>query len=246
MKNWKGDINMKIVQIINLKTLFILVILSMILIEIISCSSNTGPEKDDNICDPSKYIDTTRQYFYYYDDKPKYLTLAKDLFCAKYDSILTIAEIEENLSEYNIVKIGKLPYDNYFLKTPKDKRAEEFYTFYEYDTDCGFGNQKIAEHANPIFWARPGIDSSLIILTDEFIVMIDTTKMNTDDLIAINSKYYVKIHKRSLYDKRDYILKVTKESKFNALDMANLYQDSSFAIISAPNYLELGINPYKK
>ena len=244
MKIWKGEITMKIVSIINLKALIILVILGMILVEIIGCSSNTGPEKDDNICDPSKYIDTTRQYFYYYYDKPIYLTLAKDLFCAKYDSNLTIAEIEENLSEYNITKIRKLPYDNYFLKTPKGKRAEEFYTFYGYDTDCGFGNQKEVEYATPIFWYRHGIDSSFIIITDEFVVKIDTAKMNTDDLIAVNNKYHVKIQKRSLYDKSSYILKVTKESMFNALDMANFYNDSVDVKYADPGFLELGINPY--
>ena len=246
MKNWKGEINMKIVLIFNLKALIILIILGMILIEIISCSSNTGPEKDDNICDPSKYIDTTRQYFYYYDDKPKYLTLAKDLFCAKYDSILTIAEIEENLSEYNIIKIGKLPYDNYFLKTPKGKRAEEFYTFYGYDTDCGFGNQNEVEYAKPIFWYRPGIDSSLIILTDEFGVVIDTSKINIDDLNTINNKYNVEIIGQSQYDKRDFRLKITKDSQFNALDMANLYNDSVDVKFAEPFFLQLGINPYKK
>lgn len=213
----------------------------IIFLHLVSCKKDFTGLVHEEQCDPTNFIDTTRSYFYYYFDVRKYLTLAPDLFFVKFDSTIDLMTAEKLFSEYNIIKLGKFLYSNsYLVKPPRGKRAEEFFTFYGYETECGFGNKKIIECSTPIFWGKPGIDSSLIILTDEFMVEIDTSKSTFDELIEINKKYFVEFVDSLIYIDNVYLFKVTKASQLNALDMANLYQDSSYAKISEPDFKLFG------
>lgn len=192
-------------------------------------------------CNPTLYMDTSRVYFYYYQNQPHYLTLAADLLMIEFDSLLTIGEIDSLAARYDIFKLGKISYtENEFLyKVLEGKRAEEFYTFYGENTSCGLGNQPFVQYATPVFWFRPGIDSSLTILTDEFITKIDTTTMPLVKFWEINRKHNVELAEEYPYRPDVFILRVTKQSALNAMDMANLYQDSAYVIFAEPNLTQL-------
>lgn len=203
-------------------------------------TDTTSLEKGKDECNPLNYVDTTRTYFYYYFDEKIYLTLATDLFYAMFDSSIEHEVAEENFRQYAIINLGKLRYSNsYLLKPPKGRRAEEFYTFYGYDTDCGFGNQSTVEYATPVFWTNPGIDSSIIVATDKFHLRIDTLKMTENDLINFCSRYNVIIREKSPYNETRFKLSVTKSSPLNSFDMANLFQDSLDVLFAAPSFFEL-------
>ncbi|HFE64095.1 MAG TPA: hypothetical protein ENK14_06735 [Caldithrix sp.] len=193
-------------------------------------------------CDPTVFMDTTRTYFYYYHNQPLYLTIASDLLAVEFDSLLTVQEIDTILNKYRLYKIGRIARKITFLKVPFGKRAEEYFTFYGMNTNCGFGNQQVVQYATPVFWANPGIDSSLILLTDEFIIEIDTLVTTIERINKINWRHKVEILKQYPYNKNIYILKVTKQSDLCALDMANLYQDSSYVIWAEPNFF--GMTPW--
>lgn len=217
----------------------ILLIVAMSLMQLcLFCKKlSTGLTINNNECDPTEYIDTTRSYFYYYFDEKIYLTLATDIFLALYDSTVDIEKANQNLLKYDITTIYRFPSDNsLFLKAPEGKRAEEFYTSYGYDTDCGFGNQEFIEYVTPIFWINPGIDSSIFMLKDEFRLKIDTTIMTENDLVIFNSEFDVEIIKRGPSNKARFTLRVTKTSPYNALDMANLYQDSLNVLYAVPSF----------
>lgn len=192
-------------------------------------------------CNPILFIDTNRVYFYYYQNQPLYLTLAADLLMIEFDSLLTPGEIDSLAARYDIFKLGKISYtENEFLyKVLEGKRAEEFYTFYDENTSCGLGNQQFVQYATSVFWFRPGIDSSLTILTDEFITKIDTTTMPLVSFWEINRKHNVELAEEYPYRPDVFILRVTKQSDLNALDMANFYQDSAYVVYAVPNFTQL-------
>jgi hypothetical protein len=192
-------------------------------------------------CNPTLYMDTSRVYFYYYQNQPLYLTLAADLLMIEFDSLLTPGEIESLAARYDIFKLGKISYtENMFLyKVLEGKRAEEFYTFYGENTTCGLGNQPFVYYATPVFWLFPGIDSSLAMLTDEFIAKIDTTTMPLVRFWEINREHNVELAEEYPYQPYVFILRVTKQSVLNAMDMANLYQDSAYVVFAEPNLRQL-------
>jgi hypothetical protein len=127
------------------------------LLILVNCSTDTTGLDNKKECNPLDYVDTTRTYFHYYFEDKIYLTLATDLFYALFDSSVDRETAEANFVKYDITSLGKFSYRNaYLLKPPHGKRAEEFYTFYGHDVDCGFGNQEIVDYSTPIFWTYPG------------------------------------------------------------------------------------------
>jgi len=229
---------MKYASIINFVFSIIFLI---VLLHLVNCRTDTTSlDNNKKECNPGEFVDTTRTYFYYYFEDKIYLTLATDIFYALFDSSIDLQTAEDNFAEYGITFLGKFTYSNaYLLKPPNGKRAEEFYTFYGQEVDCGFGNQKIVNYSTPIFWTKPGIDSSILMLTDEFHLRIDTTKMTENDLINYCTKNNVKIREKSPYNETRFLISVTKSSPLNALDMANLFQDSLNVLFAAPSFLEL-------
>lgn len=197
-------------------------------------------------CNPTLYMDTSRVYFYYYQNQPLYLTLAADLLMIEFDSLLTVQEIDSLTTRYDIFKLGKISYtQNMFLyKVFEGRRAEEFYTFYGENTSCGLGNQPFVHYATPVFWLFPGIDSSLALLTDEFAARIDTTLTPLEQIDSINQRHSVEFmnNKNPIFS-NVFLLRVTKQSDLNALDMANFYQDSTSVIFAEPNLRQIIVWP---
>ena len=224
-------------------TYFLIFIVALLVLTLFnhSCIKNTSDlDNDKSNCDPSQFIDTTRSYFYYYSGGKIYLTLASDIFYTMYDSSVSIEAAEYNQSDYDIIKIGKFSRTNsYLLKPPEGKRAEEFFTFYGFDTDCGFGSQEFVQYSTPVFWFKPGIDSSLTILTDEFLAELDTAVFSFEKINKINKTHHVEFVQTTPVLYNWYLLKVNKNSDLNALDMAILYQDSAYTVLAAPNFHQL-------
>ena len=206
-----------------------------------NCSSLTDSEQTED-CNLLDYIDTTRSYYYNYFDEKIYLDLYTDLFFVRYDSTIDYISAKENFSKYKITEIRKITSINsYILKAPEGRRAEEFYTFYGTNIECGFASQDIIVYSTPVFWySDRNSDTSFTLITDEFIVDIDTTKHSFEDFMKINQKYSVELTQVREYFENSFILRVTKKSPLNALDMANMYQDSAYAKLSSPDFRLIG------
>ena len=82
------------------------------------------------------------------------------------------------------------------------------------------------------------MDSSVIVVNDQFAAKVDTT-MPLDNFWEINSRHNVEIVKEYPYRPDIFILRVTKQSDLNAMDMGNLYQDSAYAIWAAADFIGL-------
>ena len=88
--------------------------------------------------------------------------------------------------------------------------------------------------ANPVFLA----EGAEMIVTDEFIATfpVETGK---EDLQSINSAQHVEIVESIIGQANTYVLRVTQESRLDALSMANLYRESGWALESAPNFTRI-------
>lgn len=196
---------------------------------------NSAEEK----CDPSAFIDTSRIYFYYVEGERQFLTLIPDLLAVQFDSTASDDQIDSLFTQYGLMPLSILDAGRrrrFLVKVPPGKRAEEFFTFYGIETDCGFGNQDPVVYATPTFAAESPKGSKLL-LTNEFIVNLDTTIISLRQFDDINNRHHVEIVE--LLFSSVYLLKVTRKSYFNALDMANLYYNFDFIIFSEPNFLTL-------
>jgi hypothetical protein len=224
----------------------IALIISLILVFTINCEhSRINPIFED--CNPMVLIDTTRVYFKYYQGEKDTLKLIPILVHVAFDTNVADGRIESLFKEYGLKPAIIFPQTRltkvkaFTMFVPDGHRTEEYFTFYGRDTDCGFGNQIIVEYATPVFWAFPELpaDSSLLILTDEFVVKVDTAVSTLEQLEEINRRHNVELEDIYPYRAGVFILRVTKQSELNALDMANLYHELDEVVWAEPNFIQI-------
>lgn len=222
--------------------LIFLAISILLFIFVISCEHmRLNPETED--CDPTAFIDTTRIYFQYLSGGKDTLSFIPEVPHVAFDTIVTDNKMNSLFSEYELrgaIKFGLTNVKAFLMLVSDGKRAEEFFTFYGENTACGFGNQSTVNYATPVFWLLSEFpaDSSILMLTDEFLAKIDTTMISLDQINRINEQHYVELlEPLSTFDW--YLLRVTKQSDFNALDMANFYKEFGYAVAAAPNFFQL-------
>ncbi len=209
-----------------------------IFISLLWCCQDKAMNPKITECDPADFIDTTRVYFQYHRNEQITLELVPFVMRATLDSALTADETDSLFAEYELTVANRLGNNDFLLFTPKGKRPEEFFTLYGQDAECGFGNLAAVQYATPVFWTFPEIpaDSSVCMLTDEFLVKIDTTITSVQKLSDINADNSVELVKLASEFGPTFLLKVTKRSQFNALDMGNFYRESGYAAIASSNF----------
>lgn len=222
------------------KSIFLLLVLLMYWMA--SCEHNSGLNPGIEPCDPLALVDTNRTYFYYNFEEKIELRLVNSVFHAVLDSSLAESEIDSLFGSYGIDladRFTNFP-NRYLISVPQARRPEEFFTFYGQDTECGFGNQDMVMYATPVFWTFPHIpaDSSITILTDEFAVKIDTTIMGFEQLRSMNDSLEVELV-RPTFENIIFLLRVTRSSPYNAIDMANFYHESGRFSYATPVFLHL-------
>lgn len=213
----------------------------VLLISFTWCCERTSMNPEIIVCDPATFIDTSRVYYKYYQNEKDTLDFIPFVLHARLDSSLTEDEVDNLLFEYELTVANQLlpfRHNSFLLFAPKGKRPEEFFTFYGQTDVCGFGNLDVVQYATPLFWAFPEIpgDSSVCMLTDEFLVRIDTTITSLQRLSDINAENNVVLVKLVSGSRQTYLLKVTKRSTLNALDMGNFYQESGVVLWGEPNF----------
>ncbi len=200
------------------KTFSLLFLLfDLLLVNSFLCSCEhmaTNPESEE--CDPLAFVDTTRTYSKYYSGGKDTLSLVTDVVHAAFDTNMADATIDSLFAEYELNVIGRFSVTTsgkkFLLYVPKGKRAEEFFTFYDVDTDCGFGNQDGVIYSTPVFWAFPHLlpaDSSILMLTDEFFAEVDTNKLSLEQLDEVNKERHVEFVRQQPYRPDVVILRVT-------------------------------------
>jgi hypothetical protein len=220
----------------------------LILLALSSCEHTVINPKDEG-CDPLAFVDTSRVYFKYYLGEKDTLSLVKTLVLVAFDTTVADEKIESLFEEYDLAKTAfklhgpdvKADLKRFGMFVPKGKRSEEFFTFYGQDTNCGLGNHDLVKYATPIFWAFPELpaDSSILILTDEFIVRVDTNTTTIDEVLTINEEHNVEFIGLQPYSRDILMLRVTKQSEFDALGMANLYHEFDDVVWAEPNFVQI-------
>ena len=210
-------------------------------------SNLNNPEKQD--CDPLTFADTSRTYFRFIGEQIDTLSMVRSLVFVAFDTTVADQEIEILFTEYGLTQKAfqlhgpdvRAEFKTFAMYVPEGKRPEEFFTFYGQETDCGLGNQDIVEFATPVFWAFPELpgDSSIVILTNEFTAKIDTTMTTIDEITTFSQKYNVNVIGFLPYSRPIVVLRVTKDSPYNALDMANFFHELEFIEWAEPNFIQI-------
>lgn len=241
-----GLIYLKVNQ---MKRHFFLFVMMIFLILSFSCehSNLNNPEKQD--CDPLVFADTSRTYFRFIGEQIDTLSMVRSLVFVAFDTTVADQEIETLFTEYGLTQKAfqlhgpdvRAEFKTFAMYVPKGKRPEEFFTFYGQETDCGLGNQDIVEYATPVFWAFPELpaDSSIVILTNEFMAKIDTTMTTIDEIEKLSQEYNVNVVGFRRFSRSVLLLRATKDSPYNALDMANIYHQFDFVIFAEPNFIQI-------
>jgi len=189
-------------------------------------------------CNVFDFVDTTRVYFKFIFDERDTLLLLPSMLHASFDHNVPDAEIDSLFAEYDLKKKGSFSGvgpKRFLLIVPDGHRAEEFFTFYGTAAPCGFGNNDIITTAGPVFKAFPDLpnDPSVIMLGDEFIARVDTTRIR--ELEQLNREHNVIISEISDLRRNRFLMRVTRASDLNSLDIANLYQVQDFVEWAEPN-----------
>jgi hypothetical protein len=231
-----------------MKRMLTFFLLILILLALNSCEHTVINPKNIG-CDPLVFVDTSRVYFQYYFEEKDTLSLVRSLVNIAFDTTVADATIESLFTEYGLTKKAfqlhgpdvKAEFKQFGMFVPEGKRPEEFFTFYGQDTNCGLGNQDLVRYATPIFWAFPELpaDSSILILTDEFIVRVDTNTTTIEEILTINEKHQIEFIGLQPYSRDILILRVTKQSEFDALGMANLYHEFDDVVWAEPNFIQI-------
>ena len=87
---------------------------------------------------------------------------------------------------------------------------------------------------NPVFQA----EDVKMIITDEFIATFSAGK-GKEDIDKLNSSHGVEIVEPVLGQANTFVLRVTEKAEWDALAMANLYQESGIATSAAPNFVRV-------
>ena len=87
---------------------------------------------------------------------------------------------------------------------------------------------------NPVFQ----IGETVMIVTDEFTAVFPIEK-KMDEIVSVNLSYGVEIVEPILGQANTLVLKVTNKARFDALAMANLYQETGIAEHAAPNFVRI-------
>jgi hypothetical protein len=183
------------------------------------------------VCDSRAFADTTRLFYYYVRDTEQYLSTIDSIFFIKFDSTISSEEIETIMSLYDL-QYAPLTQNRFIAICSADKLSAEYYTHYELEKFCGLGNRDYTIYSNPIF----DVSNSLHLLTDEFIVGIDTTLITVPDFMILINEHHVQFIREPPSLAVDFILRVTRMSNLNALDMANMYHGFDFVNYSEPNF----------
>ena len=198
-------------------------------------------------CDPLVFADTTRAYYRFVNDEPDTFSLVTSVVFVAFDTTVADAAIDSLFAGYGLLEKAfqlhgpdvRAELKRFGMFVPAGKRPEEFFTFYGQDTDCGLGNQPLVRYATPVFWLSPELlpqDSSIYMLTDEFVVKIDPNTTSLQDILLINEEHHVEFLRFRAYRNDIIILRVTKDSEFDALAMANFYHVLEMVVWAEVNY----------
>jgi hypothetical protein len=132
---------------------------------------------------------------------------------------------------------------NHYIKmdVPKNHKNTQYFTRYgEGDNSNIYGNQPLVRYSMPVYFSENGI---LTGLTDEFSVSFIPSLIDKGGIDSINNKYRVTIISRYAMGSLVYLLRVSKESPYDALDMANIYYETDLTEFSEPNLIQF-IQPH--
>jgi len=74
-------------------------------------------------------------------------------------------------------------------------------------------------------------------VTDTFLAKVDTMMNYSEQLAEVNRQYHIELVGLRPYSRDVYVLRVTRDSPFNALDMANLYHELEYIEFAEPNFI---------
>jgi len=200
---------------------FLLALFSLVLL---ACEKNKfplGPNRASN-------------YYYYSDGRKIELKLVVNELSVGFINSASEGQIQELIQQYGLSIISKvsLTTNQYLLGAPQGGNTDEFYTRYGDCSVSGFGNEPVVTYSCPVF---NGSDGTKMLLTDEFIVKFDST-ITQEEVEMLNAGHQVEIVQIDPLMEGGYVLKATKVSERNALDMANFYYELSITLYGHPNW----------
>ncbi|MDR2962155.1 MAG: S8 family serine peptidase [Bacteroidales bacterium] len=174
--------------------------------------------------------------FYYYFDKKVFLQQRTDKLFLKFTQD---ADAEQVRSIINNNKSLKTKSDTYLERSPlrvvildnKEKKQISPNIIESLKT-----NKEVVSAT----FLLENKDSLLIGLTDEFIVKFKETT-SYEQLQRLADQYECTIGKENQFEKGEFIISVSKKSKFNAMQTANLFQETSLFEYSSPNFIFFNI-----
>jgi len=180
--------------------------------------------------------------FYYYQGEKIFITMIDTLINVNYVDNATFNQVRGLNQKFNLPSTfdstkffpDTLRQNNYIFILPKGSKIDNYLTLYGLESVKTYGNESLVRYATPSF----ELNGNVISLRDEFIASFYPASAMEDSIYLMNQKYSVEIVYKFQPVKESlmYLLRVTKASPFDALDMANIYNESSFTKYAVPNF----------
>ena len=190
-------------------------------------------------------------FFYYGNNKKIPIFRSNKIVSIKFDSSITANEAKELANLFGLSLFHE--YYNYFhLETPNWTQLlnsrfiimilpdygdiDEYITHYPKTKDISFlGSHPKIDFSMPSYSSEDSdILLSRLFIGDEFVVKSDRDSVTVHDFFSLYAVYVLRHNERG-----EYVLRITKESPMNTLDMANSFYENELFVWSHPDFISM-------